>query len=238
MKQFILSVVGIFLFSTILGPPLYSQRNVRPLHQPVPLRPLTNPSRLTKTSLVSGRSFYRSKADWQHIIDSTWGPGMPTATKLSVFDSFWNLVDQTWSGFPNLIVNWDSLKNVYRPQVAAGVSRGRFYGILCRLSQALNEWHVFTLDDGIDSSMGFYSQSDLEYPNFPSFRYQLGMPLMNIRALFFRTNFGAGITPLPDSTALVYSVMPNHPLNLQPGDIILGYNGVPWRQLIRELLNA
>jgi hypothetical protein len=238
MKQYILSIVCAFLFFVVFGHPLYSQRSVRPFQQPVPIRSLTHPNRLMKTSFNSVRSFYKSKADWQHIIDSTWGPGLPTDTKLSVFDNYWNLVDQTWGGFPNLIVNWDSLKNVYRPLVAAGVSRGRFYGILCRLTRALNEWHVYTIDQGIDSSTGYYGLSDPEYPNYPSFRCQPTLPFINFNALLYRTNFGAGLTPLPDSTALVYSVMPNHPLNLQPGDVIMGYNGVPWRQLIRELLDA
>ena len=178
--------------------------------------------------------------DWRQLIDSLWGAGLPTATKLSVFDNFWNKVDQTWGGFPNLVVNWDSLKNVYRPLVLAGVSRGRFAGILTRLTNALNEWHCYTVDLGIDSTMGFYPDLlvDVEYPNYPSFQYRPGLPIININILFFRTNFGAGLTPLPDSTAMVYSVMPNHPLGLQPGDVILGYDGIPWRKLIRELLNA
>jgi hypothetical protein len=30
------------------------------------------------------KSFYKSKADWQHIIDSTWGQGVSTATKMSI----------------------------------------------------------------------------------------------------------------------------------------------------------
>ena len=32
--------------------------------------------------------------------------------------------------------------------------------------------------------------------------------------------------------------MDNHPLNLQPGDIILGYEGVQWKVLVEELLEA
>jgi hypothetical protein len=31
--------------------------------------------------------------------------------------------------------------------------------------------------------------------------------------------------------------MPNHPLGLQPGDIILGYDGIPWIKLYNELLD-
>ncbi len=30
--------------------------------------------------------------------------------------------------------------------------------------------------------------------------------------------------------------MDNHPLGLQPGDIVLGYEGVPWKDLVDELL--
>ncbi len=51
-------------------------------------------------------------------------------------------------------------------------------------------------------------------------------------------HFGACLTPLPDSTLLVYKVVENHPLNLVPGDIILGYEGIPWKELIFELLDA
>jgi hypothetical protein len=181
-----------------------------------------------------------SLSDWRQLIDSTWGPGLPTATKLNVFDAFWNGVDQTWGGFPNLSVNWDSMKAVYRPMVAAGVSRGRFAGILTRLTRELNEWHVGVLDQGIDSTMGY--SPDLvrwnEYPNYASFRYRAGLPILNLNILYWRTNFGAGLTAVNDSTIVVYSVQPGHPLGLQPGDIISGYDGKPWRKLVDELLDA
>ncbi len=153
------------------------------------------------------------------------------------FRSLLESCHETWGGFPNLVVNWDSLKNAYRPLVEVGVSRGRFYGILSRLTRALNEWHVYTKDRGIDAAMGFYEdlEVDVEYPNYPSFHYRPGLPIICVNNLFFRTYFGAGLTPLPDSTAVVYRVMPNHPLNLQPGDVILGYDGIPWKDLVQEL---
>ena len=180
----------------------------------------------------------KSTRDWQYTIDTTWGAGLPTAQKLQLFDAFWNKVHLTWGGFPNLIINWDSLKNHYRPIVEAGVSRGRFYGILSKIKLALNEGHVWVKDFGIDSTMGFYTITGDEYPNYFSFHYLPGIPLLNLFSTFFRTNFGAGVTALPDGSALVYSVMPNHPLNLQPGDIILGYDGIPWLQNLSELFEA
>jgi hypothetical protein len=178
--------------------------------------------------------------DWHALIDSVWGPGLPTATKLTVFDTFWNSVDQTWGGFPNMHINWDSLKNVYRPMVAAGVSRGRFAAILTRLVRELNEWHVGVMDTGIDSTMGYFPDlvSWSGYPNYPGFHYRAGVPVINMNIQFWRTNFGAGLTPVNDSTLVVYSVMPGHPLGLQPGDILLGYDRKPWRKAIKELFDA
>ncbi len=181
----------------------------------------------------------RSIRDWSAAIDSIWGQGVPTDQKLSLFDTFVNTVSLSWGGFHNLSVNWDSLRDVYRPIVAAGVSRGRFYGILTRLNRALNEVHTAMKDFGIDHTFGYYfNRFDTEYPNYPSFRYRPGVPMLNLNAQLFRTCFGAGVTALPDGSALVYSVMPSHPLGLAPGDIILGYDGVPWRQLIEELYDA
>jgi hypothetical protein len=47
---------------------------------------------------------------------------------------------------------------------------------------------------------------------------------------------GACLTAQDDGSALVYSVIPNHPLGLQRGDRILGYDGKPWRDLYQELI--
>jgi hypothetical protein len=186
--------------------------------------------------LALKRSGHYTLGEWRQLIDSAWGPGISTELKLQTFDAYWDKVHRIWGGFPNLDINWDSLRNVYRPLVAAGVSRGRFAGILSRLTRALSEWHVFADDIGIDSTMGI-TGSDAEYPNLPSFRYKAGVPLLNF-GVGFRSHFGAGITAIGDSLALVCSVMPNHPLNLGPGDIILGYDGVPWEALVRELFDA
>ena len=176
--------------------------------------------------------------DWSITIDTTWGEGLTTAEKLDFFDTWWYQIDQTWGGFPNLTINWDSLKNYYRPLIEAGVSRGRFQGILTRLTRALNELHVYIRDPGIDSIYGIYYDNngfEIEYPNFQSFDYKAGVPLFNLGP-YFRTNFGAGVTAYEDSIALIFSVMPNHPLGLEPGDIILGYDGLPWRQNLIDIL--
>lgn len=207
-------------------------------HHDINPRELITNSHDTNLKSFPEKSFYKQKVNWQYIIDTTWGQGLPTEQKLQLFDDIWSKVDQNWGGFPNLTVNWDSLKNYYRPIVEAGVSRGRFYSILFKLKLALNEIHFWVRDFGIDSTMSYYTVNSNEYPNYLSFNYQPGIPLLNLFSTFFRTNFGAGVTALADGSALVYSVMPNHPLNLQAGDLILGYDGIPWKQTLNELFEA
>jgi len=51
-------------------------------------------------------------------------------------------------------------------------------------------------------------------------------------------HFGAGLSPLPDSSLLVYKAVDPHPLGIVPGDIVLGYDGTPWKELYRFLIDA
>ncbi len=48
-------------------------------------------------------------------------------------------------------------------------------------------------------------------------------------------HFGAVLTVLPDSSLLVIRSIEAHPLDLQPGDIILGYEGISWKIIVNEL---
>lgn len=226
--------IGLSMLSAVVS--AQQQDPMQRISDPAVLKRFEMPT--TVNTAVHKVSGHYTKEQWRRLIDSLWGPGLPGASKLVIFDNFWSIVDQKWGGFPHLNVNWDSLNSVFRPEVANNVSRGRFSAILSRLTRALNEIHVYTFDVGIDGTMGYYSLSDPEYPNYPSFHYTAGIPLININASYFRTCFGAGLTPLPDSTALVYNVMPNHPLGLQPGDIILGYDNIPWMKLVNDLFDA
>ncbi len=65
-----------------------------------------------------------------------------------------------------------------------------------------------------------------------------GIPLFVVGAWSDNSHFGATLTPLPDSSLLVIKTLPNHPLGLVPGDIVLGYDGIPWKILYKEILKA
>jgi hypothetical protein len=158
-----------------------------------------------------------SKTDWQHVIDSTWGPGLPVNQKLAIFDLFWNTIDDSFACFNNLTVNWDSLRSVYRPKI----SRGRFAAIMKHLAIALREAHTSISDIAINRT-----------------RLLPGVPVWVVGGWYWDNHFGAGLTPLPDSSLLVYRVVPSHPLGLVPGDVVLGYDRRRWTDILRELQEA
>jgi hypothetical protein len=180
------------------------------------------------------RPGHYSVTDWRRLADSTWGPGATTADKLALFDAFCDNINWFWGGFPNLVVNWDSLRVAYRPIVTAGVSRGRFEGIMSRMARALSEWHVYFIDLGIDSAMFVYTDN----PPGATFWYRPGIPLLNLDPLRLTTPLGAALAAVNDTIAIVCRSAPDHPMGLQPGDIILGYDGRPWRSCLSELIDA
>ncbi len=163
-----------------------------------------------------------STSDWRAAIDTAWGTGLPTADKLNIFNAFWNTVDQDFACFQDLDVNWDSLGTVYQTEIASGVSRGRFAAIMNHLSLALRESHTCCED----KTVNLYTSLDP------------GVPLLVVGGRGQNNHFGACLTPLSDGSLLVYKSIPGHPLGLVRGDVVLGYDGVPWKVLYEQLIEA
>ncbi len=84
---------------------------------------------------------------------------------------------------------------------------------------AMNDGHCWASDTGVANT-----------PLAP------GVPLMKCFPWGNNAHFGAGLTALSDGTALVYDTVPNHPLGLKPGDVILGYDGMLWSEIYPLLL--
>lgn len=175
----------------------------------VPLR-LPHTTHTTGLSPISLHpSFYDRKAEWQWIIDSTWGAGESLTGKLATFNIYQNYARAYNPTFLWNPINWDSLAAALISRINDSTSRGGFAKILNDLTFGLNDGHAYAFDNII-----------LNTPLNP------GTPMLADGGGFIN-HFGAGLTPLADSSLLVYKVVPNHPLGLVPGDIILGYEGVP-----------
>jgi len=152
---------------------------------------------------------------WAHRIDTTWGPGLPSAQKLEVFNKFWGQIDSQYSGFTGLPhYNWDSIVTDMRAEITAGVSRGRFAGIATQLTSLLNDAHTRFADDDLYATPFFFGEPLLYGPT---------------------GNYGVCLTMLNDSSAMVYTAQPGNVLGLAPGDRVLGYNGIPWKTLLGVL---
>ena len=163
-----------------------------------------------------------SKDTWAAVIDATWGEGLPTPQKLRIFDLAWVKLDRQYGAFPNLDIDLDSLKSRYRPEIEAGVSRGRFAAIMNYLTLALQDAHTLILDRPVNGGTAL----------------RPGIPLFVLGAFSDNAHFGASLTPLPDSSLLVFRARPNQRLGLVAGDLVLGYDGLPWKVLYKELLEA
>jgi hypothetical protein len=233
-QAFLFSVLGLFL---LLSQPAGAQvksvwKDIHP-NKSATAGPLQAQTVIPSWYRIPGKKASQYTAeDWGTIIDSTWGPGQTLGDQLTVFTTFWSGVDRQWAGFPNLGLNWDSLQNVYRPQIGTGLSRGRFYALMSRMWLALSELHSYIMDLKVDTVFGSWGSLGLD-----GFQYKRGIPLLIVGAAL-KTKLGAALTPMPDSSNLVYRALPGNPLGLEPGDLVLGYEGVPWKRLYRQLLDA
>ncbi|MCW9064735.1 MAG: S41 family peptidase, partial [Ignavibacteriaceae bacterium] len=222
MKKFLQTLLFFLLVTQICFAQLNDSTNALPerMDDVLPIKPPHSTHTPGLSPLSLHPSFYDRKPEWQWIIDSTWGPGESLTGKLATFDIYQNYARAYNSTFLWNPINWDSLATVLRSQIIDSTSRGGFARILGDLTFGLNDGHAYAYDNIV-----YYT------PLNP------GTPLL-VDGGGYINHFGAGLTPLADSSLLVYKVVPNHPLGLVPGDIILGYEGVPWSQIVRELLDG
>ncbi len=163
-----------------------------------------------------------STIDWAAAIDSTWGPGLSWSDHKLIWETFWDNMDNIFAAFHGLDTNiWQDVFDRYNQEILDTVSAGRLAAIMSHASLALREMHSLTNDSGV-------SETQL----LP------GVPLMKVGTLLENNHFGAGLTVTLDSSLLVYKAVVNHPLGLVPGDIVLGYDGVAWKDIYPQLLAA
>jgi hypothetical protein len=216
-------IIFLILVVTLIPVKIYSQYLKQDKLPYIPLlkRNLTS-SEIHVPPQITKKPGHYSKSDWREVIDAAWGPGLPTSEKLAIFDTAFDDIDRKFGAFMNLDVDIDSLRDLYRPEIENGVSRGRFAAIMNYFSMALKDAHTMITDIPVNWGT---------YPN-------AGIPLFVVGTWQNNFHFGANLTPLPDSTLLVYKALPNHRLGLEAGDIVLGYDGILWKDLYKELLDA
>ncbi len=156
------------------------------------------------------------------MVDAYWGPGSTPAEQVAIFDAAWDNLDRDYGAYMNLEVDMQVLRRQYRQEIREGVSAGRLAALMNHLSLAMKDAHTVIMNDVVN------------WTN----RINVDTPLFIVGAWVDHSPFGAALTPMPDGSLLVYRVLPNHVLGLEPGDLVLGYDGVPWKDLYPQLLAA
>ncbi len=221
MKQLLQTLFFFLLVTQICFAQWKEETNItKQTNDVIPIKPHNTTHTLRKAPVSMHPSFYDRKSEWQTIIKEFWGPGESLAGKRATFDLYQNYARSYNATFVWNSINWDSLATVLRSRITDSTSRGEFSKILNDLSWGMRDGHCFAYDNVM-----------LTTPLSP------GTPILPDGGGYI-AHFGAGLTPLADSSLLVYKVLPNHPLGLVPGDIILGYQGIPWHQLVNELLEG
>jgi hypothetical protein len=147
-----------------------------------------------------------------------WGAAPPREVRLEVFDAIWDEYQAQYANFGLAGEDWDALRDRVRPEVADEESYGGFYRLLSHMFFEVREGHSVIMSDMVCAT-----------------------PLVERPPLFWSTGggrpLGVCVTGTAEETALVVKADPGNPAGLEPGDEILGYDGVAWAELLDEALD-
>jgi C-terminal processing protease CtpA/Prc len=160
-------------------------------------------------------------------VDEHWGEAPDQASRLEIFDALWTGLAHYFAAFESTPLDWDLAHDVYRPQVADADSQGRFYAILSLIAHSLRDGHTVITSESI-------------YGPLPDPYWPAALSLAERPPVFWLedrvSSIGACVTPTDDGSLLVYRAEPDSPAGLAPGDLVLGYDGETWADLLTPIL--
>jgi C-terminal processing protease CtpA/Prc len=176
-----------------------------------------------------------ASGDWIELdcmadrVETFWGDAPDEQDRQQIFDALWNGMAQHYAAFEATYLDWDLAREVYRPQVVEAESQGRFYAVLSEI--------IFALRDGHTALTSERLYGELPDPYWPA-----DLSLAERPPVFWLEDrisaIGACVTPLDDGTLLVYRTEEGNPAGLEPGDLVIGYDGETWADLLTPLLSC
>jgi len=163
-------------------------------------------------------SVFPTKETMRKRIDEAWGEAPDKSDRLEIFDLIWDTLGVGYAGFVTGHVDWDEIKSRYRPEVEKADSFGRFYSLMSNIFREIQDGHTYIYGTTVCSSI----ETDITLNKRP--------PVFVTSTI--ETNIGACVTVDENDQLLVYEVDPNNPAGLEPGDIIVGYDGKSWKELL------
>ena len=74
----------------------------------------------------------------------------PAVSPQMIFDTLWETFDQGYALFPAKSVDWQKLREVYRPRIASGMTEEELFDVLTDMLSHLNDNHVILLAPSIE----------------------------------------------------------------------------------------
>jgi hypothetical protein len=87
----------------------------------------------------------------------------PANSPVTIFEEFWKGIDATWPAFETKRVNWDSVYNVYRPQITLSTTNAELTTIMTNLILLLKDAHTNVYPKN--------AAAFPPYPKYPSYFY-------------------------------------------------------------------
>ena len=175
------------------------------------------------TAPDAGSGFAVDCAALEQAVDERWGDAPSVETRLEHFDNLWAYIGSTYTGFATLpSLDWDEVRNTYRPEFESAESYGRLFTLTTQLMHLVQDVHTVIWSKRVCDTPRSERPPTFARYDYPWVASESG-------------SFGVCGTPLDDDRLLVYHVEPDNPAGLKPGDLILGYDGVPWRELATAL---
>ena len=66
----------------------------------------------------------------------------PSASPVAIFDRLWDEIDRYYAHFPVKQVDWDALRDEFRPDAEEAESDGALFEVLCSMLERLQDGHV------------------------------------------------------------------------------------------------
>lgn len=191
---------------------------------------------MTEEEMVS-MGMLEDEAEIQSMVDAKisqleetnkifWGemPGDPDAS-IILFQRIWSEINSNFCGFKGFDLDWDAYKEKNYEAVEFADNYGDYLNILTDMAYQLHEGHSTVYTKRMKGGGRFFLSFNA--PVFLSFGQST-------------TKIGGCPVLTEDQEVVIKSIdKPEvNPYNLNPGDIILGYNGVPWKYWADALNHA
>jgi hypothetical protein len=165
-----------------------------------------------------------------------WGEAPGEAEdRQATFDEVWDTIDLAFPGFAGLDLDWDLFRRTYRERISEAQSYGEYAAILTQMGYVLKEHHAYIVPGRwAEAERSRFWHAVAERAIIPALVLRRG------NGTTATSTIGACLTVTLEDELIVdgtWEGSPN-PYQLQVGDEIAGFNGVPWQEWIGPLETA